>query len=96
MSEDAHLAYNDLGRRFRARGRAIQALQETLKERNLEIDRLHQVWCTGGCPSGMHRYDTNVPDITEEEVLWAERYADRLRQYYTNKQHRDRMGYDRR
>lgn len=96
MDEGDELAENDLRRRFRARGRAIQALQETLKERNLEIDRLHQVWCTGGCPSGMHRYDTSVPDITEEDVLWAERYADRLRQYYRGKQNRDRRGYDKR
>jgi hypothetical protein len=55
----------------------IHSRNETLHEKNLELDALHYVWCDGGCIDGVHRYSDET--FTEEVVLQAEYQARRLR-----------------
>lgn len=67
----------------------ITHLQECLRKKNLELDALHHVWCSGGCQSGVHRYEPNNPDtITEELVTRAEANTLRLRQWFENRKSR--------
>lgn len=54
--------------------------------RNVELDALHFVWCTGGCPGGTHRWTEGT--ITEELVQAAELNAKRLRSWLINATHR--------
>ena len=54
--------------------------QHCLHEKNLKLDALHYVWCSGGCNGGVHRWSENT--ITEEIVLEAERNTKRLREWY--------------
>lgn len=67
---------------MRSMGQTIASLQEQLHHKNMQLDALHMVWCDGGCPSGVHRYqDQDVP-ITEEMVVMAERNTKRLRHWF--------------
>lgn len=34
----------------------VTELQEVLHAKNLQLDALHYVWCSGGCDGGMHRW----------------------------------------
>lgn len=65
----------------RHQARQITLLQESLRVRNLDLDAMHFVWCDGGCPGGVHRFN---PDsiLTEEMILRAERNTKRLRSWY--------------
>ena len=60
----------------------IPRLQETLREKNLSLDALHFVWCSGGCSSGVHRYTKK--ELTEEIVRRAEAEVRRLRTWFIN------------
>jgi len=66
----------------RHQARQITLLQESLIQRNLDLDALHFVWCNGGCPSGVHRFVSDVECVTEELVERAERNTRRLRAWY--------------
>ena len=39
--------------------------------RNQQLDALHMVWCDGGCPSGVHRYQRRplTPEVVAEAVI---------------------------
>jgi len=58
-------------------------------QRNLELDALHLVWCSGGCADGVHRFGGSPEDVTLEVVKAVERQAQRLRQWYENAHARD-------
>lgn len=60
--------------------RELSNLQEVLRRKNLELDALHMVWCSGGCKHGVHRFTNEV--VTEELVATAERNTERLRTWY--------------
>jgi hypothetical protein len=60
--------------------REITSLQEGNERRNRELDALHYVWCSGGCPGGVHRWTGEK--ITKELVEAAERNTRRLRSWY--------------
>lgn len=48
--------------------------------KNVELDAMHYVWCSGSCKSGMHRW---VPGLlTEEMVELAERNTRRMRERF--------------
>lgn len=64
----------------------VRRLNECLREKNLELDAMHYVWCTGGCPDGAHRWTEDT--LTEEVVARAERNVKRLRLRLTNRAHR--------
>jgi hypothetical protein len=66
----------------RHQARQITLLQESLRQRNLELDSMHFVWCSGGCPGGVHRFSPDVELVTEELVERAERNVKRLRSWY--------------
>ena len=60
----------------------VAHLNDVLHRKNLELDALHFVWCDGGCPSGVHRFDHG--ELTEEIVVEAERNTKRLRAWWLN------------
>lgn len=65
----------------------IQQLQASLHQKNLELDSLHYVWCTGGCKTGIHRY-SDLPPLTQEIVDTAERNVQRLKTSFLNQEFR--------
>ena len=65
----------------REQARQIRNLQESAVQRNLDLDAMHFVWCSGGCPGGVHRFNNDVV-LTEEMILRAERSVKRLRSWY--------------
>lgn len=70
----------NLKARNRNQARTITNLQETLVQKNIDLDALHFVWCSGGCPSGIHR--SSDVRLTEEMIQRAERNTKRLRGWY--------------
>lgn len=56
---------------------------ENNKQRNLELDILHYIWCSGGCETGIHRH-SDISPLTLEQVQTAIRYVERLQEYYIN------------
>jgi hypothetical protein len=54
----------------------------SLERKNRQLDALHLVWCDGGCPRGVHRYQDDDVLVTEELVAAAERNTKRLRRWY--------------
>lgn len=58
----------------------LQLKDEALHRKNLELDALHFVWCSGGCDGGVHRWVDER--LTEETVIEAERNTKRLREYW--------------
>ena len=51
-------------------------------ERNVQLDALHFVWCSGGCYMGVHRFGDCDRPLTEETVIEAERNTVRMRQWW--------------
>lgn len=54
--------------------------QKDLERKNLALDALHYVWCSGGCDGGVRG---EVP-MTAEMVAYVETYAMRLRTWFIN------------
>jgi hypothetical protein len=65
----------------------IAIMQKALHRKNIELDALHKVWCSGGCKTGTHRY-SDVP-ITQEIVDAAVINTERLVLWWKHKQTRD-------
>ena len=53
------------------------------RERNLALDALHYVWCSGGCEGGIHRFGEH-PALTEEIVRAAVANTRRLVLWFNN------------
>lgn len=62
--------------------RQLTAARLAAERRNRDLDALHLVWCDGGCPSGVHRYQGEEILVTEDLVAAAERNTVRLRHWY--------------
>jgi HAMP domain-containing protein len=60
----------------------ITIQQEALHKKNLELDALHHVWCSGGCDTGVHRYTNET--LTDEIVEQAQKSVARLVEYWNN------------
>lgn len=58
-------------------------LYDVIKRRNLALDALNYVWCSGGCEGGWNRLGDDK-ELTEEIVREAEKNTKRLREYYEN------------
>ena len=52
-------------------------------QRNLALDALHYVWCSGGCEGGVHRFGEHPP-LTEEIVRAAVENTRRLVAWFNN------------
>lgn len=74
--------YPEMVRKIRSQRDEIRRLNECLRIKNIELDALHYVWCTGGCKTGQHRWCSGV--VTEDEMALAERNVLRLRTRYDN------------
>ncbi len=70
----------------------IGRLNECLRIKNLQLDALYFVWCSGGCEKGVARYASEQV-LTEEIVLSAERNTKRLRTYWENHKSRNKNGH---
>lgn len=77
--------------RIEQMGRTISYLQDQLHEKNLELDALHYVWCSGGCAGGVHRYSDQGEKLTAEIVGRAVSNARRLALWYVNRAGNRRM-----
>lgn len=66
--------------------RQMKHLNETLREKNRDLDALHYVWCSGGCTGGAHRWSEN--NITGAKLRRAERLLRRTRSWHENRIHR--------
>ena len=56
---------------------------EAFRRKNLWLDALGHVWCSGGCEGGMNRYGGG--EVTEEQVRYLERNAERARTYLASR-----------
>lgn len=63
--------------------RQLTLAQANNHQRNLQLDALHFVWCSGGCSRGVHRFTGG--ELTEELVAEAERNTKRMRERLTNR-----------
>jgi hypothetical protein len=70
-----------LNKKIVAQARELTIKEQAIKERNLALDALHWVWCSGGCHKGTHRFGSEEP-ITAEHVVVAERNTKRLREWF--------------
>ena len=59
---------------------------ETLREKNLALDALCFVWCSGGCRKGVCRYSGKA--LTKQMVEAAEKNTRRMREWYANAENR--------
>jgi hypothetical protein len=80
---------DDLSRQVQVLRAEVRRMQIVLERKNQMLDALHYVWCDGGCPSGVHRWDDAL--ITEDLVRSAERNARRLRRWYEIVRWRSRL-----
>jgi hypothetical protein len=60
----------------------LELLNESLREKNLALDALHYVWCSGGCGFGVHRDSDGK--VTKEIVEKAKHNTNRLITWYNN------------
>jgi hypothetical protein len=81
MTDDAG-ELEQLREKVRQQRAEIAHLSGVLREKNLLLDALHVVWCNGGCPRGVHRFQDKDVLVTEQLVSAAERNTARLRQWY--------------
>lgn len=66
---------------------ALRWANDANRQRNIELDALRYVWCSGGCPTGVARWSTPV---TQEHVDAAVRNTERLVAWWKNYQYRQR------
>ena len=71
----------ELETRIAAQRRELALKEKALKDRNMALDALHYVWCSGGCICGVHRFGL-AGALTEEVVAAAESNTRRLRAYW--------------
>ena len=90
-------ARSELGQRASEEERAyiqrlkaeIRTMQLALEYRNQQLDAMSWVWCDGGCPTGVHRFDGKGPEgISQEVVDAAVRNTERLQRWWRNHQYR--------
>jgi hypothetical protein len=79
---------SDLERQLAEAKGTISHLQGRLHEKNLMLDALHYVWCSGGCEGGVHRHTDEK--LTVGIVGKAVRNTQRLISYYVNMKGRER------
>ena len=85
MGAEAHHPRLLLYEKIRNLKAQIKSKDDTLHEKNLALDALGYVWCSGGCQGGVLRYDDNT-EITEEQVRMVEQNTKRLRTWFDAKQ----------
>lgn len=64
----------------------IKRLSKDLQRKNIKLDAMLWVWCSGGCNGGVFRYtpDEFTKELTLEVVETAECNVKRLRRWYEN------------
>lgn len=72
------MSTQELERKLSNQKDQITQLISAVKTKNLQLDALHHVWCTG-CDEGCHRHSEG--ELTEELVATAEREVARMREW---------------
>lgn len=70
--------------------RQLSDSQQALRRKNLELDALGRVWCSGGCRTGM--YEHSPDDVTAEQVRFLVNNALRAQQHYDSRHCNTRRG----
>jgi hypothetical protein len=83
MDDMAHLRAQNARLR-----REVAQKDACLHQKNRALDALHWVWCSGGCPTGVHRHAGPHGPLTAELVEEAEQAVRRMRQWLTNAKYR--------
>lgn len=73
---------NELLQKINLLKRELRIKDEVLHRKNLELDSLHMVWCSGSCEDGIHRFTDGT--ITKEMIEFVHKYATRLATKYVN------------
>lgn len=55
-----------------------------IADRSKQLDAMHWVWCSGGCPGGTHQKNPDLPPLTRELVETAVRNTERLVTRFAN------------
>lgn len=71
----------ELVEKVRLLKKEIKRKDDFIHEKNVELDALHRIWCTG-CDAGAHRWSENT--ITKETVEIVKKYSTRLEEWYSN------------
>jgi hypothetical protein len=79
---DTDLSYDELKKKLERLQQEMHWKNEAWAKKNRELDALHYVWCTGGCPRGVHRYQDEP--VTGAIVAEAEKQAKRLRAWWNS------------
>jgi hypothetical protein len=66
----------------------IQRLHLDLSNKNRQLDAMHWAWCSGGCPTGMHKWTASV--LTDDMIKVAEMGVKRMREWHHNAEFRAR------
>ena len=74
--------YEELAGKVSRQRHELRVKDETLHRKNILLDALGYVWCSGGCESGMYRHTDKM--LTEEHLKAVERNTARLRAWYDN------------
>lgn len=69
--------------------RIIQ-LEKEHNTKNKKLDAMWWVWCSGGCDGGTSRFQDAPRELTKEMVEEAEWNTTRLRQWFENKQFKNK------
>ncbi len=64
--------------------RIIAEKDRLLHEKNLELDAMHYIWCSGGCIDGAHRWDGG--ELTRETLARARRAVHRMGLWLDNRE----------
>lgn len=59
---DLEAQLTQLRERCQRQAEELTHLRTVLEVKNRALDALHYVWCSGGCSSGVHRYQEEPPD----------------------------------
>ena len=72
----------DLEDKIKHQKRQLAQLNVSQREKNLALDAMHYVWCTGACEGGIHRWCK--PELTREMVNEAVATVNRLTRRFSN------------
>ena len=86
---EARRERNEFKRKWKEAKGHLKNTEDCLRDKNIAMDALHHVWCSGGCTGGMHRW-TNQ-ELTPAIVAAAIWNTDRMVQWYINNKGRNYM-----
>ncbi|NUP13778.1 MAG: hypothetical protein HOW73_47690 [Polyangiaceae bacterium] len=71
-----------LQKKTKRQAQTLSWQRECLEKKNVALDAMYWVWCSGGCEKGVRRWAGGKSEVTEEVVAAAESNTVRLRQKF--------------